>query len=51
MRKVLVIGATSAIAQATSRRLAGEGAAFFLVARDQGEAGRGQRRFSAQGRG
>ena len=35
MRKVLVVGATSAIAQATSRRLAGEGAAFFLIARDQ----------------
>ena len=35
MKKVLVIGATSAIAQAVSRWLAGEGAAFFLIARDE----------------
>jgi short-subunit dehydrogenase len=33
-RKVLVLGATSAIAQATSRRLAADGDAFFLVGRD-----------------
>jgi decaprenylphospho-beta-D-erythro-pentofuranosid-2-ulose 2-reductase len=33
---VLIIGATSAIAQATARRFAAEGAAFFLVARDAG---------------
>ena len=35
MRKTLIVGATSAIAQATARRLAGDGDAFFLVARDQ----------------
>ncbi len=32
--KVLILGATSAIAQATSRLLADRGASFFLVARD-----------------
>ena len=32
--KVLVLGATSAIAQATTRLLADSGASFFLVARD-----------------
>ena len=35
MQKVLVIGATSAIAQATIRLLAGKGVALFLVARDR----------------
>lgn len=34
MKKVLVIGASSAIAQATARILARDGAAFYLVARD-----------------
>lgn len=34
MKKILVIGATSAIAQAAMRIWAAEGAAFFLVARD-----------------
>jgi decaprenylphospho-beta-D-erythro-pentofuranosid-2-ulose 2-reductase len=34
MKKILLIGANSAIAQACSRLWAGEGAAFFLVARD-----------------
>ena len=33
-QNVLILGATSAIAQATSRLLAERGAAFFLVARD-----------------
>lgn len=36
MRKVLVVGATSAIAQATIRRLAADGDALFLVGRDAG---------------
>jgi short-subunit dehydrogenase len=35
MRRVLIIGATSAIAEATARLLAEEGAAFYLVARNQ----------------
>ena len=35
MRRVLIIGATSAIAEATARLLAQEGAAFYLVARNQ----------------
>ena len=34
MRRVLIIGATSAIAEATARLLAEEGAAFYLVARN-----------------
>lgn len=34
VRKVLVLGALSAVARATSRRLAARGAAFYLVARD-----------------
>lgn len=34
MTNVLIIGATSAIAQATARRFAAEGARFFLVGRD-----------------
>lgn len=34
MRKTLIIGATSAIAQATARRLAESGEALFLVARN-----------------
>ncbi len=33
-QKVLILGATSAIAQATARLLADRGASFFLVARD-----------------
>ncbi len=33
-QKVLILGATSAIAQATARLLADKGASFFLVARD-----------------
>ncbi len=33
-QKILVLGATSAIAQATARLLADRGASFFLVARD-----------------
>lgn len=35
MRRVLIIGATSAIAQATARLFAADGDAFFLVARDE----------------
>jgi decaprenylphospho-beta-D-erythro-pentofuranosid-2-ulose 2-reductase len=35
MTNVLIIGATSAIAQATARRFAAEGARFFLVGRTQ----------------
>ncbi len=35
MRKVLIIGAASAIAQAAARQFAGAGDALFLVARDQ----------------
>lgn len=34
MRRILLIGATSAIAQATARRFASRGAAFYLVARN-----------------
>jgi decaprenylphospho-beta-D-erythro-pentofuranosid-2-ulose 2-reductase len=34
MTKILIIGATSAIAQATARRFAGKGARFYLLARD-----------------
>jgi short-subunit dehydrogenase len=34
MRKILIIGATSAIAQAAARRFAADGDALFLVARD-----------------
>lgn len=34
MRKILIIGATSAIAEATARRWAAQGAALFLLARD-----------------
>lgn len=34
MKQVLILGATSAIAQATARRLAASGAGLFLVARD-----------------
>jgi len=34
MRKTLVIGATSAIAQATARRFSAAGDALFLVARN-----------------
>lgn len=35
MRKILIIGATSAIAEATARRWAAEGAALHLLARDE----------------
>jgi short-subunit dehydrogenase len=35
MRRVLIIGATSAIAEATARLLATKGATFYLVARNQ----------------
>ncbi len=35
MRKILLIGATSAIAEATARYFAAEGCAFFLVARNE----------------
>jgi decaprenylphospho-beta-D-erythro-pentofuranosid-2-ulose 2-reductase len=35
MRRILIIGATSAIAQATARLFAADGDAFFLVARDK----------------
>ena len=35
MKKILVIGATSAIAQAAMRVWAGEGSAFYLMARNQ----------------
>ena len=35
MRRVLIFGATSAIAQATARLLAAEGDRLFLVARDR----------------
>lgn len=34
MNRIMIIGATSAIAQATARRYAAEGAALYLVARD-----------------
>ena len=34
MRRVMIVGATSAIAQATARLLAGDGDALFLVARN-----------------
>jgi decaprenylphospho-beta-D-erythro-pentofuranosid-2-ulose 2-reductase len=34
MQRILIVGATSAIAEATARRYAARGAAFFLVARD-----------------
>jgi decaprenylphospho-beta-D-erythro-pentofuranosid-2-ulose 2-reductase len=34
MKKILIVGATSAIAEATARRYAREGSAFFLVGRD-----------------
>ena len=34
MKKVLIVGATSAIAMACARRWAAEGAMLFLVARD-----------------
>jgi hypothetical protein len=37
MTTILIIGATSAIAQATARRFAAEGARFFLVGRDAGK--------------
>jgi len=36
MKKILIIGATSAIAEATARRYAARGDALFLVARDSG---------------
>ena len=36
MKRILVIGATSAIAEATARRFAARGDALFLVARDAG---------------
>lgn len=35
MQKVLIIGATSAIAEAVARRLAGRGAALYLVGRNE----------------
>jgi decaprenylphospho-beta-D-erythro-pentofuranosid-2-ulose 2-reductase len=35
MRRILIIGATSAIAQATARLFAADGDSFFLVARDE----------------
>ena len=35
MKKVLIIGATSAIAEATARRFAAEGASLYLLARNQ----------------
>lgn len=34
MKRIVIVGATSAIAQATARRWAGQGAALVLVARD-----------------
>lgn len=34
MQRILIVGATSAIAEATARRFAGGGGALFLVARD-----------------
>lgn len=34
MQRILIVGATSAIAEATARRYAARGATFFLVARD-----------------
>jgi decaprenylphospho-beta-D-erythro-pentofuranosid-2-ulose 2-reductase len=34
MKRILIVGATSAIAEATARRYAREGAAFYLLARD-----------------
>jgi hypothetical protein len=34
MRRILIFGATSAIAQATARRFASRGDAFYLIARD-----------------
>lgn len=37
MTTILIIGATSVIAQATARRFAAEGARFFLVGRDAGK--------------
>jgi decaprenylphospho-beta-D-erythro-pentofuranosid-2-ulose 2-reductase len=37
MTTLLIVGATSAIAQATARRFAAEGARFFLVGRDAGK--------------
>lgn len=36
MQRILIIGATSAIAEATAREFAGRGARLFLVARDPG---------------
>lgn len=36
MQRILIVGATSAIAEATARRYAARGAALFLVARDAG---------------
>jgi short-subunit dehydrogenase len=37
MRRILIFGATSALAEATARRFAAEGSRFFLVARDRGK--------------
>lgn len=39
MRRILVFGATSAIAEAAARRLAERGDALYLVARDEGRLG------------
>ncbi len=39
MKRILIVGATSAIATACARRWAGEGAAFVLFARDPGKLG------------
>jgi decaprenylphospho-beta-D-erythro-pentofuranosid-2-ulose 2-reductase len=37
MRRILIFGACSALAQATARRFAADGDSFFLVARDRGK--------------
>jgi decaprenylphospho-beta-D-erythro-pentofuranosid-2-ulose 2-reductase len=37
MRRILIFGATSALAEATARRFAIDGNSFFLVARDRGK--------------
>ena len=34
MRRILIFGATSALAEATARLFAKDGSSFFLVARD-----------------
>ena len=52
MRKILVIGATSAIAEAAARRWATRGERLFLVARDAArlDAVRAHRRLSKRNR-